>query len=169
MGLPHLEPLVQSDKAGRMIRYEEIFMSARPEVSEFYRGFEPRGAFQGLPPLDDEVRAAWIDTLLNHWTNIGAFHQKRLVGHAALDQVEPGGASEYLVFVAPAYQNHGIGTTLTRLAVDKALAHTCRLVWLVVQQTNLRAIAVYRKAGFTFRSPLDEEREMVLDLDRCET
>ena len=138
-------------------------------MAEFYCNFEPLGAFQGLPPRNEEVRAVWIDTLLTQWTNIGAFHQEHLVGHSALDQVKPGGDSEYLVFVRPSYQNNGIGTALTRLAVGLALRHQCRLVWLVVQQSNLRAISVYRKAGFIFRPPMEEEREMILTLDRCET
>jgi len=169
MGLSELEPLVLSDKAGRLIRYEQLGLEARPAVTEFYRGFEPMGAFQGLPPRDEEVRAVWIDALLTQWTNIGAFHQENLVGHSALDQVKSGGDSEYLVFVSPAYQNNGIGTALTRQAVGLALRNQCRLVWLVVQQSNLRAISVYRKAGFTFKPPMEEEREMILMLDACET
>jgi ribosomal protein S18 acetylase RimI-like enzyme len=169
MSLSEQEPLVLSDKAGHMIRYEQLDIGARSAMAEFYCNFEPLGAFQGLPPRNEEVRAVWIDTLLTQWINIGAFHQERLVGHSALDHVKPRGDSEYLVFVRPSYQNQGIGTALTRLAVGLALQNQCRLVWLVVQQSNLRAISVYRKAGFTFKPPMEEEREMILMLDRCET
>ena len=39
------------------------------ELVEMYRGFEPKGAFQGLPPHSEKLICEWLDGLLaNHAT-----------------------------------------------------------------------------------------------------
>lgn len=161
------DPAIWLDKAGRSIRFQVISRNERPALVDFYMAFEPKAVYQGLPPLAEQIKI-WLDGLLADWLNLGAFHQHRLVGHAALDSVREGAVSEYLVFMAPDYQNQGIGTALTRYAIEMAQKTRCQSLWLVVQNSNLRAIKVYRKVGFHFIEPFAEEREMVLLLDPTE-
>lgn len=161
------DPVIWLDKAGRSIRFQVVSANERSALVGFYMAFEPKAVYQGLPPLADRVEM-WLDGLLDGWANLGAFHQHQLVGHAALDSVGESAVSEYLIFIAPDYQNQGIGTALTQYAMD--LAHWARgqKVWLVVQNSNLRAIKVYRRVGFHFTEPFAEEREMVLLLNQGE-
>jgi ribosomal protein S18 acetylase RimI-like enzyme len=161
------DPAIRLDKAGRSIRYRLISVDERPAFIDFYSAFEPKGVYQGLPPLADHLEK-WLDGLLAHWVNLGAFHQHRLVGHSALDCVGEGAVSEYLIFVSPDYQNQGIGTSLTQYAMALAQWAHGQKVWLIVQNSNLRAIKVYRRAGFHFTGPFADEREMVLLLSQLE-
>ena len=154
-------PVTGLDKAGRSIRYQIISRNERLSLVDFYAAFEPKAAYQGLPPLLGQVEK-WLDHLLADWVNMGAFHQDRLVGHSALNSIGKEVMSEYLIFVTPEYQNEGIGTALTQYAISLARWAHCQKVWLVVQNSNLRAIKVYRKVGFHFTEPFANEREMVL-------
>lgn len=158
------EPVLGIDKAGRSISYRVLSPDDRPALVEFYRAFEPKAGYQGLPPAADKLEP-WIDDLYSRWINLGAFYRDCLVGHCALDSIGEQTASEYLIFIAPEFQDQGIGTALTRYAMDTARSSHFRRVWLTVQNSNLRAIKVYRKAGFHFTGPFEEEREMTLLLD----
>jgi ribosomal protein S18 acetylase RimI-like enzyme len=131
---------------------------------DFYQAFEPKAVYQGLPPVADQIEI-WIDSLLSQWVNLGVFYQDHLIGHCALDTNREQAVSEYLIFISPGFQDQGIGTTLTRYAMDIARSSHCHQVWLTVQNSNLRAIKVYRKVGFHFTGPFEEEREMILLLD----
>ncbi len=86
------------------------------------------------------------------------------IGHATLSEVEPRKLYEYSIFVHQNYQNRGVGTEMTRTM--KACAQTLgfRRIWLTVNQLNIRAIKVFKKAGFKFLESMDIDGEMVLDL-----
>ena len=158
------DPILRIDKMGRSIRYQVISLDERPDLVDFYQAFEPKAVYQGLPPVTDQIEK-WIDDLFSHWINLGAFFQDQLIGHCALDSIGEGAVSEYLIFIAPEYQDQGIGTALTQYAMDLARCSRCQRVWLIVQNANLRAIKVYRKVGFNFTEPFAQEREMVLLID----
>lgn len=153
--------ITEVDKTGRSIRYQVISQDDRPALVDFYQAFEPKAVYQSLPPVADQIEK-WIDDLLAHWINLGAFFKDRLVGHSALDSIGEQVVSEYFIFIAPEYQNQSIGTALTRYAMDLARRSGCRQAWLIVQNANLRAIKVYRKVGFQFTGPFENEREMTL-------
>ena len=158
------DPVLGTDKKGRSIRCRVLSRDDRPALLDFYQAFEPKAVYQGLPPVADQIET-WIDSLLTQWINLGAFYQDRLIGHCALDTIGEQAVSEYLIFVSPAFQDQGIGTALTRYAMDLARSSQGHQVWLTVQNSNLRAIKVYRKVGFHFTGPFEEEREMTLLLD----
>lgn len=52
------------------------------------------------------------------------------------------------IFLLPAYQNRGIGTVCMRCILERALA-SGRAVQLQVLKVNGRAVAFYRRLGFT--------------------
>lgn len=160
------DPRVENDKSGRPITYRLVPEGYRDSLIDFYLRFEPKGAYQGLPPATERV-VDWVDNVVANWVSVGAFHEERLVAHAAVDRVGPGEKAEYFVFVSPDNQNLGIGTSLSRYAIDMAANGQCLLIWLVVQTSNIRAIRVYRKVGFNFNCPIGEERTMVVQLDTC--
>ena len=96
--------------------------------------------------------------------NILAVIEEKVVGHAALFEMEPGKTCEYLVFVHQHYQDRGIGTALTQAMRELAHEMGYNKIWLTVGAINLKAIHVYEKVGFCVFGPRDIECVMLLDL-----
>jgi GNAT superfamily N-acetyltransferase len=129
---------------------------------EMYRIFSPKPASQGLPPPDPQGCLTWLRGLFEAAENFLAWRQDKVIGHAALIPDFRKRDAEFLIFVDQSFRNRGIGTALTRLAMDRAGALGLRMVWLTVETYNLRAIGLYRRVGFTFRNRDECERTMVL-------
>jgi RimJ/RimL family protein N-acetyltransferase len=150
------------DKRGTTFRIgggeENDFIS----LLEMYRLFSPKPASQGLPPPDPQGCTTWLRSLFETAKNFLAWKEEKVIGHAALIPDAQRRDAEFLIFVDQPFRNRGVGTALTRLAMDWAKTLSLQTVWLTVESYNLRAIGLYRRFGFTFRN-LDEcERTMVL-------
>jgi GNAT superfamily N-acetyltransferase len=74
---------------------------------------------------------------------------------------------EYLVFVHQHHRGRGVGTQLTRTALDHARSLGISEIWLSVDASNFIAIRLYRKFGFRFcdNADLHCERKMLLNLE----
>jgi len=129
---------------------------------EMYRLFSPKPASQGLPPPDAQGCLNWLRGLLEVAENFLAWKHERIIGHAALIPDFQRHDAEFLIFVDRSFRNRGVGTALTRMAMDRAKALNLQTVWLTVETYNLRAIGLYRRFGFTFRKGYECERTMVL-------
>jgi RimJ/RimL family protein N-acetyltransferase len=129
---------------------------------EMYRLFSPKPASQGLPPPDPKGCLTWLRGLFEAAENFLAWGQEKVIGHAALIPDFHRHDAEFLIFVDQSFRNRGIGTALTRMAMDRAKAMRLQTVWLTVEIYNLRAIGLYRRFGFTFRNTYECERTMVL-------
>jgi len=134
---------------------------------EMYLAYQPRSAFQGLPPITDEACVKWVGYMIQNGTNLVALSfGEGVVGHAALFSIDEK-VCELLVVVSPKSQNVGIGTQLTRCCVQMAYEMGFDRIWLPVERTNLRARHVYKKCGFEYLVAGDRhELEMALDLKR---
>ena len=102
--------------------------------------------------------------MVGEGVNIIAVMEEKLVGHAALFEMERAQTAEYLVFVHQHYQDRGIGTALTRAMRELAQEIGYSKIWLTVGAINLKAIHVYEKVGFCVLGPRDIECVMMLDL-----
>jgi len=147
----------------RLYQHEE---KDYPALKEMYNGFEPKEWSQGIPPRVDERREEWVRYVADEGVNLLALLEERVVGHAALFEMEPGKGCEYLVFVHQEYQDRGIGTALTQLMCGLAREVGLNQIWLTVETRNFKAIHVYEKVGFCFVGPRDIECVMRLSL--CE-
>jgi RimJ/RimL family protein N-acetyltransferase len=152
------------DKFGRAILLRTFEEADFKALSKMYDEFEPKGKAMGLPPAKVEQRHKWITGIVEEWFNVVAFSEDRIVGHAALDQPVSGKAREFMIFVHQDYQNRGIGQALTSSILDAARIMDCQRVWVVVENLNRIAIAVFKKTGFCFTSGPDVERLMVATL-----
>ncbi len=133
-------------------------------LKEMYDLFEPKEWTQGLPPRSDERRDEWLQYVIREGVNVLAIMDERVVGHAALFEMEPRKSCEYLVFVHQDYQNRGIGIALTQAVRELAEEMGYCKIWVSVEVINLKAIHVYEKCGFCRVGSLDIECEMVLTL-----
>jgi RimJ/RimL family protein N-acetyltransferase len=135
-----------------------------PAISELYRKFEPKELSQGLPPRLEHKRDEWLRYVVNEGINILAVMDGKVVGHAALFEMEREKSCEYLVFIHQDYQNRGIGTALTQLMRELVREMGYSQIWLTVEARNFKAIHVYEKVGFCFVGPRDIECVMMLAL-----
>jgi RimJ/RimL family protein N-acetyltransferase len=156
------ERRAKKDKSG--LPYEIGFAGADdfPGLWDMYRFFSPRPASQGLPPADHDVCYAWASNLYRVADNFLAWSGGAVIGHAALLPDLDVTSGELVIFVAQAHRNLGVGTELTRLAVEQAKDLKFRSVWLTVDVMNHIAIKLYKNLGFVFCDMDDCERVMRL-------
>lgn len=154
------------DKGGAsfVVRLYQHEKKDYPALKELYDGFEPKEWSQGLPPRLNERREEWLRYVADEGINLLALLEERVVGHAALFEMERGKSCEYLVFVHQDYQDRGIGTALTQLMRELACEVGWSQIWLTVETRNFKAIHVYEKVGFCFVGPRDIECVMRLSL-----
>jgi RimJ/RimL family protein N-acetyltransferase len=136
-----------------------------PALTNMYRWFEPKEWSQGLPPRPEHTREEWLRYVVEEAINFLALMDGKVVGHAALFEMERGCSYEYLIFVHQDYQDRGIGTALSETMKDAAQDMKCRKIWLTVAALNLKAIHVYEKVGFCIVGPRDVECVMMLTLN----
>jgi RimJ/RimL family protein N-acetyltransferase len=135
-----------------------------PSLAEMYRDFEPKEWSQGLPSQSECKREEWMRYMVGEGVNIIAVKEEKVVGHAALFEMERGQTCEYLVFVHHHFQDRGIGTALTQTMRELAQEMGYSKIWLTVGTLNLKAIHVYEKVGFCVLGPRDIECVMILTL-----
>ncbi len=135
-----------------------------PALKEMYDNFSPKAVTQGLPPATQKTRDKWVEGLIEAGHNFVAWHDGKVIGHSALIVEEDRNNGEYLIFVLQNVRNKGLGTLLTKRAIDKARELGLAAVWLTVEALNFRAIKLYKKEGFVFQDTGERERTMILRL-----
>ncbi|MCR4412188.1 MAG: GNAT family N-acetyltransferase [Thermoguttaceae bacterium] len=161
----HCLPQAAITKTGEAILIRTLDDKTCQGLIDMYLAYQPRNSFQGLPPVSDAACVQWVQHMIGHGINLVALSfGEGAVGHAALFPIDDQ-RCEFLVVVAPRFQNIGIGTHLTRCAVQLAYEIGFDTIWLPVERTNLRARHVYKKCGFEYLATEDpRELEMTLDL-----
>jgi RimJ/RimL family protein N-acetyltransferase len=152
------------DKMGATYYLAPASMEDLPAIQEMYDGFSPKAVTQGLPPADRETCLKWVRNLLESGHNFVALKEGKVIGHSSLVMNPQQPEGEYLIFVSRQFRNRGLGTHLTRLAVERAAELGFTSVWLTVEALNFRAIKLYKKIGFVFCDSGERERTMVLRL-----
>jgi RimJ/RimL family protein N-acetyltransferase len=117
---------------------------------EMYCQFEPKGEFQGLPPLTVPQIKKWLNQLCERGFNqfviaVG----DRIVGHAALCPSQRKTEAELAMFLHQDYRGYGLGKklllgTLNFGCKNLELQH----VWLFVMGSNPTALRLFESAGF---------------------
>lgn len=120
------------------------------QLSFMYDFFAPKARFQGMPPDEKIVRENWLKMLIRKGNNLLAWQEEKVVGHAVVlpDLIKRD--AEYLIFVLQSHRGKGIGSALTRLAIEKAKKLDLKNIWLMVDAYNFRATRLYKKHGFLF-------------------
>jgi GNAT superfamily N-acetyltransferase len=158
--------MLSLDKHGEAFEVKKGSSEDAARLVKMYETFQPRGKYQGLPPTTDRALTGWIRHLFEIGESYLAERGSRIIGHAALLPDLGIRDGEYLVFVHQRHRNRGIGTRLTRSALEHARALGLAEIWLSVDAGNFIAIRLYRKFGFCFcdEASLHGERKMLLNL-----
>jgi len=140
-------------------RLREAGPADLPLLLDLYLRFEPKAAYQGLPPHKKATTRKWLTGLLGEPSNMHFILtlDERVAAHAALvfypDRLE---SQEIIIFVHQDYQHAGWGRKLF-LATMNVACHRLKLaqVWLSVDWLNVPARRLYHAIGF--RPVPDEE------------
>jgi GNAT superfamily N-acetyltransferase len=127
-----------------------------------YHGFSPKGRFQGLPPVDKAVCDTWIEKLIKDGRNYLAWREGSIIGHVAVLPDARNVDAECLIFVDQFNRGIGIGTALIRTAIKQAEEIRIKLLWLIIDAHNIRAMRLYNKCGFNFSDQHNWESERMM-------
>lgn len=158
-----------SDAAGRDIKIG-VYDTQSPRDGELealvrmYTSFDPADRAQGIPPRTESAIRDWLDQILAAGSvHLIAWHEDRIVGHAALVS-ECGDEYELAIFVHQDYQQARIGSRLLDHLLGEAADRGIERVWLTVERWNEVAIRLYRKMGFETVGAESFELEMGIRL-----
>ena len=160
-------PNLLVDKHGEPFVLRPLEQADRESLESMYRDFEPKRCAQGLPPLSEEQRTLWLDSVLGTGDHLAVIVGGKLRGHGMLIPFGPD-AAELANFLHQAIRDRGIGTALNRALLALGRDRGIGRVWLSVEPSNGRAIRSYEKVGFR-RLPSTAwapEVEMEVRLDR---
>jgi GNAT superfamily N-acetyltransferase len=138
----------RTDRGGQVFEIGHYDDRHLEHLCRMYESFSPRPAAQGLPPENPEMCIQWVKHLLAIGRSLLAWRSTEVIGHAALIPDRSGGSCEFVVFVHQEARNRGIGTELTRSALDLARDLCFDTTWLTVEASNYVAIRLYRRTGF---------------------
>ena len=135
----------------------------QPLLEEMYDRFIPHGMAMGLPPRDATRRRDWLAGL-RKGLNLVALVDGVLAGHLAL--MPDAGRAEMAVFVREDCRRQGVGTALTRQAVEEGREAGLDALWVLIEASNIPAWQGLKKFGFHAKWQDLHEAEMVFPLQR---
>jgi len=156
--------MIYKDKKGLPFELKRYSRRDLDQLRRMYLCFSPRGAFQGMPPCDDDACSLWLEELLGAGINILALREDEVIGHCVLLPDPVRQDAEYLIFVCRHERGRGIGSVITERALAEAREQEIAKLWLTVERYNFRALALYIKHGFEFSAPSDSEMEKLMTL-----
>ncbi len=153
------------DRNGEPVLIRLLSDRRHNDLLEMYLAYQPRNSFNNLPPLEDGACLVWVKKIIEEALNVVALSFKDgVIGHVALFSMSKV-MCELLIVVSPGYQRVGIGTELTRCAIQLAYEMGYQKIWLCVEPGNMSARHVYSKCGFLYFGGDDmDDLEMSFDL-----
>jgi RimJ/RimL family protein N-acetyltransferase len=158
--------ITRTDKSGGLFGMGTCCSEDFPFLLEMYNNFCPKPASQGLPPEDSETCQNWVKNLFEIGENFLAWRGESVIGHVSLVPDRQGKSCEFVIFVEQDHRNIGIGTELTRFALEKSSQLGYDSIWLTVSVSNFIAIKLYKKLGFEYYDRDGSERLMNIKLSR---
>lgn len=117
-----------------------------------YLTFQPKAAYQGLPPFKEAVTRRWLSDLVANPNNTNFILELRqeVIAHAALVHYpDRPGDQEIVVFVHQRRRHQGWGRKVLLAAMNWACRQLkLRRVWLSVEWSNVAARRLYASVGF---------------------
>ena len=153
------------DKKGSPFEINSFRTRDYPYLVAMYDAFVPKGSFQGMPPVVEEVRHKWIKGLVNVGENFLAWQESKVIGHVVILPNFQILDAEYLIFVSRAARGKGVGRALTDAAIERVKELRLKKVWLTVDAYNFRGIKLYKKAGFEMRQEGSSMTERVMEMN----
>lgn len=137
-----------------------------------YLAFEPKGQFQGLPPVTPVHLGEWLRELQRKGADQFVLAvEDRIVGHSMLCRGPGPNEAEFAIFLHQKFRGLGLGRRLLLCTLNYACKQLgLSRIWLSVQGANPRAVRLFESVGFRpigDTDPLAWELEMERPL-HCE-
>ncbi|PIR18066.1 MAG: hypothetical protein COV46_01775 [Deltaproteobacteria bacterium CG11_big_fil_rev_8_21_14_0_20_49_13] len=155
------------DRRGFRICVRELNNELIHSLIDLYENFDFESQFQGVPPLNIELRKAWLQGLLRRGYHIVAtLGGGEIVGHAVLMELPTNRSCEFIVVVMKEHRNNGIGTKLCEASIKWARILRFKSMWLTVSGSNSHALHIYKKVGFHLTGHMEADMEMEIDVTK---
>jgi len=154
--------MISNDKNGDPFEVRVFELKDVSLLKGMYDIFSPKGRFQGLPPVAKAACDAWIEKLIKDGKNYLAWRECSVIGHVVVLPDVGNVDAECLIFVNQFNRGIGIGTALIRAAIREAEEIRIKLLWLIIDAHNIRAMRLYNKCGFNFSDQYCRESERLM-------
>lgn len=161
-----LWPFSALDKKKEVVTVSPCDVADVDALTRMYDTYEPKGAIQGLPPVDRNTCIEWIRSSLRTAMNLKAAWGDSIIAHGMLFPMADPDALEFNLFVHNRTQNRGIARIVAFLLFAAARRLGYKKVWVFESRNNARALHIYHGAGF--RETRHERNELELELDLAE-
>lgn len=152
------------DREGRTIQIALAGDKGLIRLLNFYDSFEPKGAFDGLPPACPKERSKWVLGLVGGWRNFLLMDGPEFIGHLAVT-IGESDTEEVMIFIQEGFRGKGIGSQALKYVGNLLAKEGCKRLWLTVRSENTQTVRCFKKAGFRFTcDEIQPEMEMVMDL-----
>jgi GNAT superfamily N-acetyltransferase len=157
--------MTKIDKMGHPFEVRPYTPEDYPFLEEMYFLFEPKGRFQGMPPISTNVCSKWIRGLVMDGKNFLAWRERKVIGHVVILPDFQKSNAEYLIFVDKGNRSLGVGSELTCTAIEEAKNLGLKAVWLTVNAYNFKGVRLYKKFGFRVCDEYSSSSERVMKLE----
>src|SRR5512136_2129730 len=117
-------------------------------LTRMYDTYEPKGAFQGLPPIDRNTCIEWIRRSLRTALNLKAEQGDTVIAHGMLFPMADPDVLEFNLFVHNQSLNRGIARIVASVLFAAANRLGYKKVWVFESRNNARVLHIYHEAGF---------------------
>ncbi len=101
-----------------------------------------------LKQLENELSNIFTQFFLIYSNNEAAGYLKVNTNEAQSEEMGDEALEIERIYIKHKFQKHGLGKVLLNKAIEMALAHSKKKIWLGVWEKNENAIAFYKKMGF---------------------
>lgn len=154
-------PVQIRSAAGSIFTVRKLELADFAALVQMYKTFEPKRIAQGLPPPEVRRIAHWLAKLQEKSRALLAVEADRVVAHAILCPISEASA-EYTIFVHQDFRRQGVGTAVSRLAIEWAMQSGFAELFISTELSNAAALRLYQKAGFRITNSFDRECELKL-------
>ena len=137
------------------------------DIQKMYQEFEPKRSIMGVPPEEPKKLEKWVKHFFEKdIKNLVVMDPySKIIGHAALFPMNDK-CCEYFMALLPTNQSAGIGRLLCVSVIETAKYLMFEKVWICVEKTNVRAILLHRKLGYTaVGGGIEDDLELELIVD----
>jgi RimJ/RimL family protein N-acetyltransferase len=130
-----------------------------------YTNLDEDSRTQGLPPPTRNGLEKWLNHLKTEGWNLLAYHDDRVVGHAAVAPIVAS-TPKVVVFIHQEFRNRGVGTELLKQLVVYVAGRGYEALQVTIAGENRQAITLCRNVGFEILDQMACDPELRLSLQR---
>ena len=137
-------------KDGLQVILSEYTSDDFDKVVDLFGSLSPEALRWGTPPYTREVIERWMQEIKNKIVLVAHF-QNKIIGYCMIhgsSRPQYKGIRDFMIYIHQDFQNKGLGSTMTSMAVKLAKDEGLHRIELEVVTDNKIAVHIYEKTGF---------------------